>query len=106
MTADHTATGAVLALEGELTIYTAAATLTKLREYLLGRTQCTLDLTAVSEIDSAGLQLLLWTRRAATEQGANVHLRGVSPPVAQVLDMLQLEPGLSGYAMPEQHNES
>ncbi|MBK5965239.1 anti-anti-sigma factor [Thiocystis minor] len=81
----------VLALEGELTIYTAAVTLARLRDYLTGQGVCNLDLSGVTEIDSAGLQLLLWTRRAVAEQGGRFHLVGLSEAVAQVIALLQLE---------------
>ncbi|MBK1641902.1 hypothetical protein CKO12_08460 [Chromatium okenii] len=84
-----------LVLEGEMTIYTAAAIRTQLQDYVTGRQHCVLDLTAVSEIDSAGLQLLLWVRRVAAEQRADFQLRSISPPVAQVLELLQLEQGLN-----------
>lgn len=88
----QSAPDSVLALEGELTIYTAAETLARLRESLKGQGVCNLDLSGVTEIDSAGLQLLLWTRRAAAEQGARFHLTARSDVVAEVLAMLELEP--------------
>ena len=88
-------TESALVLEGEMTIYTAATIRTQLQDYVTGRQQCILDLTAVSEIDSAGLQLLLWVRRVAAEQRADFQLRSISPPVAQVLELLQLEQGLN-----------
>ena len=88
----QSAQDSVLTLEGELTIYTVTETLSRLRAYLKEQDACELDLAGVTEIDSAGLQLLLWTRRTAAEQGARFHLVARSDAVAEVLAMLQLEP--------------
>jgi anti-anti-sigma factor len=86
----------VLALEGELTIYTVVENLARLREYLKGPDGRALDLSGVTEIDSAGLQLLLWTRRAVAEQGARFHLIGINDAVANVIALLQLEQVFGG----------
>ncbi|WP_295402369.1 STAS domain-containing protein [uncultured Thiocystis sp.] len=93
MSAEKTksAPDSVLALEGELTIYTVTQTLARLRDSLKEHGSCELDLSGVTEIDSAGLQLLLWTRRAVAEQGGRFHLVGLSEAVAQVIALLQLE---------------
>ena len=97
MTAAQTpsAPDAVLALEGDLTIYTAAETLARLRDYLHARLDsmsCDVDLSGVTEFDSAGLQLLLWSKRAAEAQGMRLHLLGRSAAVAEDIALLQLEP--------------
>lgn len=94
---DADAENAALVLDGELTIYTATATLATLRDYLSGRDVCALDLSAVTEIDSAGLQLLLWARRVSAEQRIRFQLVGVSQPVISVIDLLQIEPLFGGY---------
>ncbi|MBK1694968.1 hypothetical protein CKO09_09475 [Chromatium weissei] len=88
---------AALVLEGELTIYTATATLATLRDYLSDRKVCALNLSAVTEMDSAGLQLLLWARRMAAEQRIRFQLVGVSQAVVSVIDLLQIEPLFGGY---------
>lgn len=82
---------APIVLDAELTIYTAAETLARLRTELDGRTTCDLDLSAVSEMDSAGLQLLFWTQRTAEEQGASFRLIAHSEAVAGVLELLHLK---------------
>ncbi|PQJ94871.1 STAS domain-containing protein [Chromatium okenii] len=88
-----------LVLEGELTIYTATATFVTLRDYLSGRNLCALDLSAVTEIDSAGLQLLLWARRVAAEQRIRFQFVGISQAVINVIDLLHLEPLFGGYPL-------
>ena len=52
-----------LELGDELTIVTAAETRERLSPYLKAGTSLELDLSAVSDIDTAGLQLLLAARR-------------------------------------------
>ena len=80
-----------LRLTGELTIYTAAETLTQLRERLAEHQACALDLSEVTEIDGAGLQLLLWLRETARARGIELRLVAHSPVVAEVLALLQLQ---------------
>lgn len=79
-----------LVLAGELTIYTAAETLTRLRAHLAEHRACALDLSAVTELDGAGLQLLLWLQAAARARGGTLRLVAPSPAVAEVLGLLQL----------------
>ncbi|MBK1721347.1 STAS domain-containing protein [Thiocystis violacea] len=81
-----------ITLEGELTIYTVAETFGRLRVELEGRRVCALDLSAVSEIDGAGLQLLLWVKQASEARGADFSLVAHSDAVADVIALLQLEP--------------
>jgi len=88
---EQSAPDQVLALQGELTIYTAAENLARLQDYLRDRRVCDLDLSAVSEIDSAGLQLLLWTRRMAESRRGRLRLVARSAAGAEVIDLLQLE---------------
>ena len=52
-------------VEGELTIYTAAETREKFAALLQSEQPIEIDLSQVSEIDTAGLQLLLLARREA-----------------------------------------
>ncbi|NEX22076.1 STAS domain-containing protein [Thiorhodococcus mannitoliphagus] len=83
-----------IVLEGELTIYTAAETFARLRGALQDRDLCDLDLSAISEMDSAGLQLLLWLKQTCEAQGTRFRLVAHSEAVAAVLELLQLAPRL------------
>ncbi|MGQ9659229.1 MAG: STAS domain-containing protein [Thermochromatium sp.] len=79
-----------LRLSGELTIYTVAETLTRLRAHLAEHHLPVLDLSEVTEIDGAGLQLLLWLRETARARGIALRLVAPSPAVCRVLELLQL----------------
>ena len=78
-------------VDGEMTIYRAA----ELREGLLaalaqGEGDFTIDLAAVTEMDSAGVQLLMAARKSAEAAGFALHLAGHSPAVVEVLETLGL----------------
>ena len=81
---------AVLAIEGEMTIYRA----TELKQALLAaienRRALVLALAGVTEFDSAGLQLLALAKRTANDMGRDFRLESQSEAVAQVLDLLDL----------------
>ncbi|ATG75023.1 anti-sigma B factor antagonist [Zobellella denitrificans] len=82
--------GVLLRLEGELTIYTAAALKSQLAPYLAGPQQLGLDLAGVSELDSAGLQLLLLAKRELDRQGGALSLLWHSQAVLEVLELCRL----------------
>ena len=78
---------AVLRIEGEMTIYRAA----ELKALLLGQPPPShLDLTGVTEIDTAGVQLLIAARRRARAAGCGWHVRGTSSPLGETLRLLGL----------------
>lgn len=54
-----------------------------------------LDLSAVQEIDTAGVQLLLMLKREAAARGRSVSFRAFSPPVRDMLGLLGLSAELS-----------
>jgi anti-sigma B factor antagonist len=83
----------VFALEGELTIYTVSDVLAGLRDYLKDRQVCDLDLSTVSEIDGAGLQLLLWVKSLAEVHGGRLRLVAYSTAVGDALNLLKLHQG-------------
>jgi anti-anti-sigma factor len=76
-----------LRIEGEFTVFTAA----DLKPVIL----CTpppheIDLSGVSEIDSAGVQLLMLAKRTALEQERELRLVGHSPAVIEVFELLNV----------------
>ena len=79
-----------LILAGELTIYTVAETLTRLRAHLGEHSSCDLDLCGISELDGAGIQLLLWLRETARLRGIALRLIAHGSVVDEVLGLLQL----------------
>ena len=80
-------------IEGELTIYRAAELAAAMRAALAevpGGGALELDLSDVSEMDSAGVQLLIAARRSTQESGRTLRVAGSSPAVAEVFRTLQL----------------
>jgi anti-anti-sigma factor len=80
-----------MSIEGDMTVYTAAAVA---KQVLVGLTERAatrlLDLSKVSEIDAAGLQILLVARRHAMALGRELQIVAPSPAVGDVLELLQL----------------
>ena len=84
-------TAACLAVEGELTIYRAAELKPALLDAVRASAAPALDLSAVTEFDSAGLQLLLMARREAQRLGKPLHVAGASPAVREVFALLGID---------------
>jgi anti-anti-sigma factor len=83
MSADSTR----LVIQGELTIFRAA----ELKPLLLDDPALAeVDLSQVTEIDTAGIQLLMMAKKQAQARGHDVHLVGHSPPVIDVFERLNL----------------
>lgn len=82
-----------VALSGEVTVFNANA----VRDQLLGALKETgdldVDLSEVTEIDTAGVQLILAARREAKARSKAVRFSGCSPVVLDVMGLL----GLSAY---------
>ncbi|HWQ09658.1 MAG TPA: STAS domain-containing protein [Holophaga sp.] len=82
--------GPAFACEGEFTIYAVADARRELEALQDAHPKLVLDLQEVQEIDSAGVQLLLWLKRRAGNAGRDLVLERVSRAVADVLDLLQV----------------
>ena len=82
----------VIALEGELTIYRAAELKPLLLAALPGTGPLELDLAEVTEVDTAGLQLLMMLRREAQALGRALHLRSPSLAMVEAFELLDLAP--------------
>ncbi|MBS1160283.1 MAG: hypothetical protein H6R15_2702 [Proteobacteria bacterium] len=79
-----------LAITGEFTIFTAAAWREQMLAALAAADEIEMDLSQVSEIDSAGLQLMVAAKREATEQGKVLRFSGHSAAVLDTLDLTDL----------------
>ena len=79
---------AALAVEGELTIYRAAELKDALLDAVRQQSAPAFDLSAVTEFDSAGLQLLLVARQEAARLGKTLHVQGASAAVCDVFALL------------------
>jgi anti-sigma B factor antagonist len=80
--------GAAVRIDGELTIYRAA----ELKADVLAAPA--LDLGGVTEIDTAGIQLLLLAQREARAAGRGWRIADASPAVDDALALLGLTDGL------------
>jgi anti-sigma B factor antagonist len=79
-----------LALDGELTIYRAAELKPVLLAALDGAAQVELDLSAVTEVDTSGVQLLMLAKRTALSRGIALRLAAHSAPVVDAIELLDL----------------
>lgn len=79
-----------LAVEGELAIYRANELKHTFLRALESAGTLIVDLSAVTEIDSAGVQLLMMLDASAREIGCELRLVGHSPAVREVFELIDL----------------
>ena len=91
MSCSHARAIRTSSLEGELTIYTVADTKEKLFSQLGDKgAVMELDLQDVSDIDTAGVQLLMMAGHTVMNAGGALRLTNVQQPVQEVLDLFRL----------------
>ena len=71
----------------ELTIYTAAETMEAIRPELKKNLPVQLNLSEVTEIDAAGLQILLAIKLHADSNAQDFKINGRSEPVTELLEL-------------------
>jgi anti-anti-sigma factor len=79
-----------IAIDGELNIYRAADLKTLLLGELQRSTSLEVDLAGVTEVDSAGLQVLMLAKQTARADKRELRLSGHSPAVLDVFELLDL----------------
>jgi anti-anti-sigma factor len=84
-----------LRLVGELTIYEVTDARTRLSAALDQAPALQLNLAGVEELDTAGVQLLVWLKQEARRRGHTLALIAHSPAVLEVFDLLKVA-GLFG----------
>jgi anti-sigma B factor antagonist len=93
-----------LGLAGELTIQTAAEEKAGLLAFLDVTTaegaDVELDLSDVTELDTAGVQLLLMAKREARAQGRRLRVSASSQTVVEVLKIAHLSADLEHMSSP------
>jgi len=80
-------------IDGELTIYRAAELCDALKTVMAGVPgghELGVDLSDVTEMDSAGVQLLMAAKKTARASGRELRITGRSPAVEEVLETLRL----------------
>lgn len=81
-----------LQVAGDLTIYQVAEAREALLQLLpFDAPAWQLDLSAIEEFDSAGVQLLLVLQRSLSSTGSPVSVVGCAPQVAELIELLRLE---------------
>jgi len=96
ITRDKHKSGDIIKLEGELTIYTVSQAKNLLVEDCEKLTNTVaLDLKNVSEIDTAGLQLLLFFQKHLDGFGKKVHIGNSNEHVDALLNQLDVASYLS-----------
>lgn len=79
-----------LAIDGEMTIYRAAELKPVVLAALKDHGTLELDLSGVTEIDTAGVQILVLAKQAAQAAGSVLRLAAHSPAVLEVFELLDM----------------
>jgi anti-anti-sigma factor len=90
-TLEYTAGAPAAILQGALGIYTTLAIRDRLLELLAGQDELAIDLAGVTDIDCAGLQLLLLAKRHPDK---SVRFIGHSEPVRRLVEFANLAAAL------------
>lgn len=77
-------------IDDEMTIYTALAQKTQLQDLLKPGQKLQINLAGVSEIDSAGLQVLMFLKQEAARHDIPLILTQHSQSVVEVLELVDL----------------
>lgn len=80
----------VLRIRGEMNIYRAAELKQTLLEPLEQPGALDVDLSGVTELDTAGVQILMLAKKTALAKGRELHLIAHSQPVLEVFELLNL----------------
>ncbi len=73
-----------------MTIYTVMELKARLIEPIGRHRELEIDLSGVTEIDSAGVQLMILCKKEAMAHGATLRFTGHSQPVLDALDLFNL----------------
>jgi anti-anti-sigma factor len=79
-----------IAIDGEMTIYRAADLKVTVLEALRKTRALEIDLSGITELDTAGLQVLMLAKQTAAAERRELRLLRHSPAVMEILEMLDL----------------
>lgn len=80
-----------IAADSDMSIYAAAANHESLVQFYADFDNFEVNLSAVEELDSSGIQLLLALKHSAEKDGKQVTLNSASSPVNEVMDVLNIK---------------
>lgn len=83
--------GARMAVAGDMSIYHAAEMKQEFLKAAAEHAELEIDLAQVSELDTAGFQILVVTKREAQKHGHTLRFVGHSQPVRDVLELYRYE---------------
>lgn len=92
---------AAVHIEGELTVFTVHSLKERLLAALGQGEALRIDLSGVSEVDGAGVQLLLATRREAQQRGVALALLAPAPALMAALELTDLAREWAELIQPE-----
>jgi anti-sigma B factor antagonist len=81
----------VLLADGDMSIYAAEQNHAELNRFYPDFEDFELDLSAVEEIDSSGIQLLVALQQSVMKDGKKMSLISVSQPVDEVMEILNIK---------------
>lgn len=90
--------GGHIHIEGELTVFAVHALKEQLLEAMRAHSAVQIDLSGVSEVDGAGIQLLMATKREAQQREIVLTLSAPSPTVQEALNLCDLTHELEATA--------
>jgi anti-anti-sigma factor len=79
-----------ISIDGEVTIYRAADLKVTVLEALRKARLLEIDLSGVTELDTAGLQVLMLAKQVAAAEQRTLRLVQHSPAVVEIFEMLDL----------------
>lgn len=79
-----------LAIQDDMTIYSALELRDMIAHHLHGAREIRVDLAQVTEMDSAGLQILLWLKQETLQKHIALTLVSHSKAVVEILELLNL----------------
>lgn len=80
-----------IAADSDMSIYAAAANHESLVQFYPDFNSFEVDLSAVEEIDSSGIQLLLALKHSSVKDGKQMTLNSASSPVSEVMEVLNIK---------------
>ncbi len=90
MTCEVEKLGGVIRIRGELTVYHATVVNDGLLAALQGEPDVCIDLSGVSEVDTAGLQVLLMVRRGCASRSVPLVFANMSDAIREAAGLLRL----------------
>ncbi|KPX91700.1 hypothetical protein ALO64_00210 [Pseudomonas meliae] len=84
---DNQADATRVQIDGELTIYTVTELAARLLPQITGAARVEVDLSQVTEMDGAGLQLLAVIQREAGKTGTSLRMTGQSKAVTETFEL-------------------